>query len=63
MPIHYPDVSELLKRKEERRQHLARLPFEEKIAIVLRLQQLARARDPAPPTAHHEDLPNTERRE
>ena len=36
------DISELLKKKAERRRRLARLPFEEKIEIVRRLQKLSR---------------------
>ncbi len=39
----------ILQAKEQRRRELARLPFEEKIAIVLRLQEVANmaARAPA----------------
>lgn len=37
------DISELLRKKEERRRRLAKLSFEEKIAIVRRLQELSRA--------------------
>jgi hypothetical protein len=36
------DISDLLKEKEERRRALARLPFEEKVEIVRRLQELSR---------------------
>ena len=36
------DVSEILKKKAERRRRLARLPFEEKVEIVRRLQHLSR---------------------
>ena len=36
------DISDLLKRKAERRRGLARLPFEEKVEIVRRLQKLSR---------------------
>lgn len=36
------DISDLLKKKEERRRALARLPFEEKVEIVRRLQELSR---------------------
>ena len=36
------DISEILKRKDERRRRLARLPFEEKVEIVRRLQELSR---------------------
>jgi hypothetical protein len=39
----YPDVSELLKKKQERRHQLAKLPFEEKIKIVRQLQQLGKS--------------------
>lgn len=37
----YPDVSELLALKEERRRRLARLSIEEKLQIVERLRQAA----------------------
>jgi hypothetical protein len=36
------DISDLLKKKEARRRALARLPFEEKVEIVRRLQELSR---------------------
>ena len=36
------DISDLLKKKAERRRALARLPFEEKVEIVRRLQELCR---------------------
>jgi hypothetical protein len=36
------DISDLLKTKEARRRYLARLPFEEKVEIVRRLQELSR---------------------
>lgn len=36
------DISDLLKKKEERRRRLAKLPFEEKVEIVRRLQELSR---------------------
>jgi hypothetical protein len=36
------DISEILKKKEARRRSLARLPFEEKVEIVRRLQELSR---------------------
>jgi hypothetical protein len=36
------DISEILKKKTERRRALARLPFEEKVEIVRRLQELSR---------------------
>lgn len=36
----YPDVSELFKAKRANRRSLAKLPFEEKISIVRRLQRL-----------------------
>jgi hypothetical protein len=39
----YPDVSELLKKKQSRRHQLAKLPFEEKIKIVRQLQQLGKS--------------------
>jgi hypothetical protein len=35
----YPDVSELLKKKETHRRALAALSFEEKIEMVFRLQE------------------------
>jgi hypothetical protein len=38
-----PEVSELLKKKQERRRQLAKLPFEEKIKIVRQLQQLSKS--------------------
>ncbi len=37
----YPDISRLLKDKAERRRGLARLSFEEKIAIVNRWRKLS----------------------
>jgi hypothetical protein len=37
------DISELFEKKVARRRRLARLPFEEKIEIVRRLQELSRA--------------------
>jgi hypothetical protein len=40
---HDPEVSELLKNKQERRRQLAKLPFEEKIKIVRQLQQLSKS--------------------
>jgi hypothetical protein len=36
------DISDLLKEKVARRRALARLPFEEKVKIVRRLQELSR---------------------
>lgn len=36
------DISEILKKKSARRRALARLPFEEKVEIVRRLQELSR---------------------
>jgi hypothetical protein len=36
------DISDLLKEKAARRRALARLPFEEKVEIVRRLQKLSR---------------------
>jgi hypothetical protein len=36
------NISELLRKKAERRRRLARLPFEEKVEIVRRLQKLSR---------------------
>lgn len=36
------DISELFEKKAARRRRLARLPFEEKIEIVRRLQKLSR---------------------
>jgi len=38
----YPDITELLKRKAQRRKRLARLSFEEKIAIVNKWRKLTR---------------------
>jgi hypothetical protein len=35
----YPEVSEILKKKERHRRSLAALPFEEKIEIVFKLQE------------------------
>jgi hypothetical protein len=36
------DISEILAKKAARRRALARLPFEEKVEIVRRLQELSR---------------------
>ena len=36
------DISEILEQKAARRRRLAKLPFEEKIEIVRRLQELSR---------------------
>jgi hypothetical protein len=36
------DITDLLKEKAARRRALARLPFEEKVEIVRRLQELSR---------------------
>jgi hypothetical protein len=36
------DISEILEKKAARRRALARLPFEEKVEIVRRLQELSR---------------------
>jgi hypothetical protein len=36
------DISEILKKKDARRRALARLPYEEKVEIVRRLQELSR---------------------
>ena len=36
------DISGILEKKAERRRRLARLPFEEKVEIVRRLQKLSR---------------------
>jgi hypothetical protein len=36
------DISEILEKKAERRRALARLPYEEKVEIVRRLQELSR---------------------
>jgi hypothetical protein len=36
------DISEILEKKAARRRRLARLPFEEKVEIVRRLQELSR---------------------
>jgi len=35
----YPDVSEIIKKKEKHRRSLAALPFEEKIEMVFRLRE------------------------
>jgi hypothetical protein len=35
----YPDISEIIKKKEKHRRSLAALPFEEKIEMVFRLQE------------------------
>jgi hypothetical protein len=35
----YPDISEIIKKKEQHRRSLAALPFEEKIAMVFKLQE------------------------
>ena len=35
----YPDISEIIKRKDKHRHSLAALPFEEKIEMVFKLQQ------------------------
>lgn len=35
----YPDISEILKKKEKNRRHLATLPFEEKIEMVFKLRE------------------------
>jgi len=40
-------VEDLFRAKEERRKRLAHLPFEEKIEIVKKLQELSRALKPA----------------
>ena len=39
----YPDVTVLLRQKAQRRKRLARLPFEEKIAIVNKWRKLTRS--------------------
>ena len=39
----YPDVSELLRQKAQRRKRLARLSFEEKIAVVNKWRKLTRS--------------------
>lgn len=36
------DISEILEKKAARRRSLARLPYEEKVEIVRRLQELSR---------------------
>lgn len=38
---HYVSIDELFARKLERRRQLADLPIEEKVAIVVKLQQVA----------------------
>jgi len=38
----YPDVTELFRRKAQRRKRLARLSFEEKIAIVNKWRKLTK---------------------
>jgi hypothetical protein len=35
----YPDVSEIIKKKERHRRSLAALPFEEKIEMVFKLRE------------------------
>ena len=35
----YPDIRELIKKKEKQRRSLAALPFEEKIEMVFKLQE------------------------
>jgi hypothetical protein len=35
----YPDVSELIKKKEAHRRSLAALPFEEKVEMVFKLRE------------------------
>ncbi len=35
----YPDISEILKQKEQHRRVLAALPFEQKIEIVFKLRE------------------------
>jgi len=39
----YPDVTELLRQKAQRRKRLARLSFEEKIAIINKWRKLTQA--------------------
>jgi hypothetical protein len=36
-----PELAKLLAAKEERRQRLSRLPFPEKVQVVVQLQQIA----------------------
>ena len=35
----YPDISEIIKKKEKHRRSLAALPFEKKIEMVLKLRE------------------------
>jgi hypothetical protein len=35
----YPDISEIIKKKEKHRRELAALPFEEKIEMVFKLRE------------------------
>ncbi len=35
----YPDISEIIKKKEKHRRSLASLPFEQKIEIVFKLRE------------------------
>jgi len=35
----YPDISEIIKKKEKHRRSLAALPFEEKIEMVFKLRE------------------------
>lgn len=35
----YPDITEIIKKKEEHRRALAALPFEEKIEMVFKLRE------------------------
>jgi hypothetical protein len=39
----YPDISEIIKKKERHRRFLASLPFEEKIEMVFKLQARRKA--------------------
>jgi hypothetical protein len=73
MERNYPDISQILAAKEQRRRALAALPWEEKIAIVDRMRRelrrelwqpaappLAPAPSPAPspaPAAEHDRSP------
>ena len=38
----YPDITEVVKQKEQHRRSLAALPFEKKIELVFRLQERRR---------------------
>lgn len=45
----YPDVSEIMAQKIRLRRHLAALPFEQKIAMLMRMQERRRLMKEAVP--------------